>query len=712
MNALRKSAIVVGAVGLLSLPLWADENPFNPGNKGTKPTEKKPDETKPEKPEDKEAKVKTRAEKAKKQLENLVLAEKAWSLKNSGGEIKGIYDLIEFLEGGFDAIKDPWGNTYQFEYVTLGGDKALRRCIFSAVNQDIDKRIEYPETTRTRVAHIKVSGSLDETPVDGESLFGGGGESLTMLIERIDKAAKDNKVKALYVELGSLECGFGKINEVRTAIEKFKKTGKKAYAYSEELSTKAYILALSCDGISLPESGGLELYGLRAEVMFYKEAFKLLDVKADVLKMGKYKSAVEPYLADKMSDENREQIKSMMDDNFDREIVANIVAGRGKKKFTAKQVEEIIDQGPFTAKKAEKLGLIDGLHYQDEFETHFSKALGVDSVKVEKNYGKTEKAGPDMSNPLALLDMLSPKKKAESKADKIAVIHIIGGIESGKGSVNPLMGGSTVGSDTIVAAIREAEKNPTVKAIVLRVDSPGGSALASDIMWRELKICKKPVVASMGDVAASGGYYVCMNAKKIFAEPGTITGSIGVFGMKLVTGGLYAKAGLKTEVVSRGKNSGVGSSTFEWSESERKAMTETIEEVYATFLNKATEGRVAAGQKAMTREKLESLAGGRVWTGRQAKENGLVDELGTLNDAIAYAKKEAGLPADKTVEMLNLPKGAGFFEKLMEGGLPFGLKAELKLIPGAEKALQHLAPFLGNGKSGVRMALPYTIEWK
>ncbi len=625
MRALRKSAIVVGAVGMLSLPLWADENPFNPSkNKSTKPGDTKP-EDKPEK----------------------------------------------------------------------------KPAVDEAKKDDV-----------ARVAHIKISGSLSEAPVDGESLFGGGGENLSMLLERIAKAAKDDKVKGLYIELGSIDSGFGKVNEVRVAIQNFRKTGKKAFAYSEELSTKAYMIALACDGIAVPESGGLELYGLRAEVMFYKEAFKLLDVKADVLKMGKYKSAVEPYLADKMSDENREQIKSMMDDNFDKEIVANILAGRAKQKWTAKQIEDVIDQGPFTAKKAAKLGLIDSTSYQDEFEKSFSKALALDSVKVEQNYGKVETKGPDLSNPLAMLDMLSPKKKPESKNDKIAVIHIIGGIESGKGSANPLMGGSSVGSDTIVEAIRAAEKNPTVKAIVLRVDSPGGSALASDIMWRELKICKKPVVASMGDVAASGGYYVCMNAKKIFAEPGTITGSIGVFGMKLVTGGVYNKVGLKTEVVSRGKNSGVASSTFEWSESERKAMTETIEDVYATFLNKATEGRVAAGQKAMTREKLESLAGGRVWTGRQAKENGLVDELGTLNDAIAYAKKEAGLPADKTVEMLNLPKSAGFLEKLMEGGLPFGLKAELKSIPGAEKALQHLAPFAGAGKGGVRMAMPYTIEWK
>jgi protease-4 len=306
--------------------------------------------------------------------------------------------------------------------------------------------------------------------------------------------------------------------------------------------------------------------------------------------------------------------------------------------------------------------------------------------------------------------MLSPKKKAESKNPKIAVVHLIGGIDSGKGGFSPL-GGSSVGSDTIVEAIREADKNPLVKAIVLRVDSPGGSALASDLIWRALKVCKKPVVASMGDVAASGGYYVCMNAKRIFAEPGTVTGSIGVFGMKLVTGGLFDRVGLKTEVVARGKNSGAGSSTFKWTESERAALTETVEDVYEQFLTKALEGRVANGQK-LTFDQLKELAGGRVWTGRQAKANGLVDELGTLDDAVAFAKKEAGIDPAKEMELLLLPKPVSFLDKIMDGGLPFGLHAEWKKIPGAEQAVRGLAPILGANKDRVRLAMPFHLEWK
>lgn len=563
---------------------------------------------------------------------------------------------------------------------------------------------EKEDTPLPRVAHIKLSGSLEEGASDDEPM---GGTGLRAMLDRIQKATKDEKVKALFVELGSLDIGFGKVYELRKAIADFRKAGKKAFAWAEGLDNKSYLVALACDTITLPESGGLEMIGLRAEVMFYKEGLKLLHLEADVLKMGKYKSAVEPYLADKMSDENREQIKSMMDDNFENELIAGMTVGRPNLKLTAKQAEEIIDNGPYTAKKALKLGLVDALQYQDEFEAGFAKAVNMPEVKVERNYSKPKAATK------SFLDMLAPKTRTETKNPKIAVIHVIGGIDSGKGGWSPLSG-SSVGSDTIIEAIREAEKNDKVKAIVLRVDSPGGSALASDLIWRELKICKKPVVASMGDVAASGGYYVTMNAKRVFAEPGTVTGSIGVFGMKLVTGDMFEKKlGLKTEVVSRGKNSGAGSSLTVWSESERKALTETVEDVYDQFVSKALAGRQANGQK-MTREQLEALAGGRVWTGRQAKANGLVDELGTLDDAVAFAKKEAGIDPKQEMELLMLPKPTNFLDSLMEGGLPFGLSlvAELKALPGGEKVLKGLAPVLVAPKDRVRMAMPYVIEWK
>jgi protease IV len=565
-----------------------------------------------------------------------------------------------------------------------------------------------------RIAHIKLGGDLDESPVSSESLFGPPQENFTSKLDRIKAAAKDPDIQGLYLQLDDLAVGFGKMNELRRALADFKATGKKVFAYAEEYSPKAYLLATDCDWIGTPESGGVALFGMRAEVSFYKNMLENLKLKADILKVGDYKSAVEPFLSDKMSDANREQITSMLDDNFTNEMVKPIAKGR---KLTEDKVKEIIDQGPFTAPKAKKLGLVDDTVYEDEIRDKMAGALKAKTAKIDRNYGRAEAKKLDLSNPFALLDLMNgPKKATPSKKDKIAVIYAVGAITSGKsGEGNPLMGGgSSVGSETIVAAIREAERDDTVKAIVLRVDSPGGSALASDVMWREIVKAKKPIVASMGDVAASGGYYISMGCKKIYAEPGTITGSIGVFGLKLVTGGVEEWAGMKTEVISRGKNSGVMSTTFPWSDSERKALTETVEAVYETFTTKAAEGRTKAGAD-MPVEKLKKLAGGRVWTGRQAKENGLVDELGTLGDAIGGAKKLAGIDPKQSMEMLILPRPSSFMEKLLEGEakLPFG-KVELSVLqlPGLEKAAKLAHPLLATQKDFVKVLMPFQVEFK
>jgi len=567
---------------------------------------------------------------------------------------------------------------------------------------------EEKDAAVARVATITLTGDFDEAPA-AEALFGPPSENLRTKLARIAKAAKDDKIKALLLHFKGIEVGFGKLNELKVALAAFKKTGKKLYAYAEELSTKDYLLALQCDQVILPESGGLSIFGLRAEVTYYKNTLELLRVKADVPKIGDYKSAVEPYLADKMSDANREQIGSLLDDNYDREIVDTMIKARPERKWTPEAVKTVIDQGPFTAKKAKELGLVDRLAYEDQLPGIIAKELMLPEVKLVADYGKVKGAEADFSNPFKLLEALSgPKKAKETKDPKIAVIYVVGGIASGKGGVNPLMGGSTVGSETIVEAIQDADKNETVKAIVLRIDSPGGSALASDMIWRALMVCKKPVVASMGDVAASGGYYIAMAGKKIFAEPGTVTGSIGVFGLKFVIGGLEEWGGMKTEVVSRGKNSGINSMTFPWTDSERAAMTLTVEDIYAQFIDKALLGRKAAG-KTMTREELVKLAGGRVWSGRQAKANGLVDELGTLDDAIAHAKKLAGVPDDEKLEIKEYPKASSFLDKLSEGGLPFGLNLNL---PGVTKALRMATPLLATQREPVKMLMPFVIEWK
>jgi len=340
--------------------------------------------------------------------------------------------------------------------------------------------------------------------------------------------------------------------------------------------------------------------------------------------------------------------------------------------------------------------------------------LKADTVNLVKNYGQAKAEDLDLSNPFSLmLKLLKPAATSASKKPKLAVIYAVGPIVSGKGG-SGLFGGNMVGSTTLIEAIRQAEEDKTVKAIVLRVDSPGGSALASDLIWNELTRCKKPLVASMSDVAASGGYYISMPARKIYAEPGTLTGSIGVFGMKLVLGDLEKRVGLHTEVINRGANAGIMSSLTRYNDAERQAMKAVMDDVYDQFLTKTLAGRKQAG-KTLTRAELEKLAGGRIWTGRQAKENGLVDELGTLADAIAAAKELAGVKED--LELLQLPKPRTFLDSLLESHLDSstlpvpGLKlAGVRELPAMAGHLRTVETLLQLRGERVLALVPYQVK--
>lgn len=563
------------------------------------------------------------------------------------------------------------------------------------------------------LAHIKLSGSLDESPPSADPLFGGMGENFKSKLDRIKKAKKDPAIRGLYLQLDGLGIGWAKVDELSRTLADFRKSGKKVYAYLDGGSAKDYLVALACDEICLPESGWLMLTGLRAEVSFYKDLFEKIGVKADMLQMGDFKAAAEPYTRSSMSEPARKQLTSVIDDYYEKSLVERIVRQRASHNLTAEQVKKLIDEGPHTARAAHKAGLIDRVAYTDDFRAALKKQLKADELKIVKDYGKEKKEDLDFSNPFAILKMLAPPKTKESKNPKIAVIYAVGVITTGK-SAEGLFGAETVGSTTMIQAIRQAEKDDTVKAIVLRVDSPGGSALASDLIWHELKHSKKPVVASMSDVAASGGYYISMAAKKIYADPGTLTGSIGVVGGKLALGGTFNKVGIKTEIISRGANSGILSTEKPFSESERKTMTALMRDIYDQFLDKALEGRKKAGKK-MTREELVNLAGGRIWTGRQAKENGLIDELGSLDDAIAAARKLTDLPADKEPELLLLPKSRGFLDTLIEdklgGQVPaMQMRHLLRDVPELQRKLRSLDCLLQLRGEPVWMTLPYHIE--
>jgi protease-4 len=514
------------------------------------------------------------------------------------------------------------------------------------------------------VAHIRMAGSLDESPTADDPIFGKGSENLRARLHRIQKAKNDPAVKALYLEIDGLQIGWGKLDELRRAIADFRKSGKKVHAYLESGEPKDYLLALACDEVAMPESSWLMLIGLRAEITFYKGLFDKLGIKADMLQMGDFKGAAEPYTRAEMSPEFRKQYESVLDDYFEKGLVEVVAKSRAGKGLTCERVKKLIDSGPYNAKTALKEGLIDRVAYADDVENAVKESVKSKGITIVRDYEKTHSKELNLANPFDLLKLFTSSKPSTSKKPKLVVIHVSGTIVNGKSS-RGLLGGESCGSTTIIEAIHEAEADKTVKGIVLRVDSPGGSALASDLMWNELVKCKKPIVASMSDTAASGGYYVSMGTKKIYAEPGTLTGSIGVVGGKIVLGGLENKVGLTTDVISRGANAGIVAGSTSYSEAEKKAMTALMKETYDQFLTKALEGRKRAGV-SMTREKMETLAGGRVWTGRQAKAAGLVDELGTLEDALAEVRTMANVLESDELEILELPRGRAFLESFLD----------------------------------------------
>ena len=556
---------------------------------------------------------------------------------------------------------------------------------------------------------IELSGSYSEGAGQA-GIFGDISDDLNRILERLDSAAKDDKLTGVVLEFRSLELGRGKTSEMRAAVARLRKAGKKVYADLRSGEARDYLLASACDEIAMPESGTLAVTGVRAEVTFYKDLLDKLGVKAEILQKGAYKGTGEIFTRSGMSPEFREDIDLLVGDTYNQ-MIDTIAADR---KLDRGRVKDIIDEGIFTATEAKAAGLIDQVAYRDQFIEQIKKSLKVDEIKLTENYGK-KKLDEDFSGFagfMKLMQMLTGNEPsaASGKNRQIAVIYVVGEIVDGQGSAG-LFSSETIGGDTMVKAIRDAENNPKVSAIVLRIDSPGGSALASDLVWRSVVTCKKPVVASMGDVAASGGYYIAMGAKKIIAEPGTITGSIGVVGGKIALKGLMDKVGVKTEVISRGKNSGWQSEMETFTPSEREAWSKSMDDMYRQFTSKAAEGR-----KIDLKHLQNDLAGGRVFTGRVAVDNKLVDQIGTLDDAIAEAKSLAGLKAEEPIDRLNLPKPKTFFESLLGDSGP---EERLKLAVPQLGQLGQLGKTLGEAEQFSRLfdrpavlVLPYRLEIK
>lgn len=535
------------------------------------------------------------------------------------------------------------------------------------------------KTIRT-LALFALDSDLPEGPGAG-GFLGDLAPGLHKIIERIDRAAKDDKIGGIVLRLQNPALGSGKVGELRAAVARARKAGKKVYALVDDITNGDYLLAAACDEIVMPPSGSVTVSGVRAEVTFYKDLLDKVGVKADMLQVGDFKGAAEPVTRSEMSPEFRQQFESVVDDLYNQ-MVDTIAAER---KLDRGRVKDLLDQGLFTAAGAKEAGLIDRVAYEDEFRAWLKDQDKADEIKLADDYGK-QKIDVDFSGfggMMKLMEMISGggETKKKSSGKKIAIVYAVGVIMPGE-SASGLFE-ATLGGETLVKALRKAEEDEDVAAIVLRVNSPGGSALASDLVWREVTRIKKPIVASMGDMAASGGYYISMGADKILAEPRTLTGSIGVVGGKMALAGLFNKLGIKTEVISRGKNSGWESMEQPFTASEREAWLSIMKDIYKQFTTKAAEGR------KMEVAQLESLAQGRIYTGRQAVSNKLVDQLGTLDDAVDEAKKLAGIGENESVERLILPEPKSFFEELLMGpSLEAGARGMLK------RELQAMTPGL------------------
>jgi len=505
--------------------------------------------------------------------------------------------------------------------------------------------------TRTDWAEIRLTGSYPEHQ-QMPGLFGDLVEGLSACMDRLQYAARDKSIKGVILHIDGVEIGWARLNELQSAIAAVKAAGKPIWARMNDGSNKDYLLAASCDRILMPESGTLMLTGLRAEVMFYKNLFEKLDVKADMLRVGAFKSAAEPYTRSEMSPEFRREMEEILDDYY-AAMVSQIAAAR---KLPEEKIKSVIDEGLLSASRAKEMGLIDDVAYHDQIIDLAANGDQSLEVRIRTDYRK-KKASAELDL-FSLMELFSGgSSQSTSTRPRIAVLRLEGAIVTSSGPTS-LFSEAAISSDKIVPLIEKLGKDENVKAIVLRVDSPGGSALASDLIWRALEATNKPVVASMGDTAASGGYYISMGADSIFAEPGTLTGSIGVLGGKIALDGLMQKFGVTTSVIQRGKNGGVMSPFAAFSDSERETMQRMLNDVYEQFTQKA-----AAGRK-MDYAVLEALARGRVYTGRQAIAVGLVDQLGTLADAIAYTRTLVGDDAGK-LELEDLPKAQSPLEMLL-----------------------------------------------
>ncbi len=503
-----------------------------------------------------------------------------------------------------------------------------------------------PSVSTNTTLVLKVGGELSEVaPSNVVGYFRGGNTPvLRTIVENLRKAKVDPRVSAVLLKPTGFESAYwGKVQEIRDAVLDFKKSGKPVYAYLEYGGDREYYLATAADRVFLLPSSPLDLKGIATYAVFLRGTLDKIGAYPDLHHIGDYKTAM-----NQLTEKGYTRAHKEMDESLDRDLFEQLVRGiaDGRKKSEA-EVRTLIDEGPFLPEDAVHAGLVDDVAYEDQVEDKLKKS--------DQRLRKID--GDDYAR-------VSASSFGLNRGPRIGVIYATGTITSGKSGFDPL-NGEALGSDTLIDAIREARRDSSLRAIVLRIDSPGGSAAASDAIWRELMIARneradRPIVASMSDLAASGGYYIALPAQSIVAQPSTLTGSIGIFGGKIVTGGVYEKLGAHIDSTSVGKNAEMDSPVRPFNADETKKVQEQLQAFYDGFVEKVAQSRHT------TPEKIDAIAQGRVWTGQQARQNGLVDSLGGLDAAVAIAKQRAKLAADAEVELVVFPPRKSFYELLTE----------------------------------------------
>lgn len=506
---------------------------------------------------------------------------------------------------------------------------------------------------------------------------------LIELKQALKKAKTDDNIQGIYLKTESPTAGWSSLEEVRNALIDFRQSKKFVYTYAESMSEKGYYLASVADKIYLNPAGELEWNGLNAELTFFKGTLDKLGLKPEIFRVGEFKSAIEPFIRENMSEPNRLQVTSFLNSINDHMLV-RVAQSRGLRVDSLKHyADNLTIQKPEDALRTK---LVTNVGYQDELEGVIRKQLGVEEKK-KINYvslSKYEDSGKDETE--------------GTSSNRIAVIVASGDIHSGKN------GDNSIGSETIAEELRKARLDDKVKAIVLRVNSGGGSALASDVMYREVELAKraKPVIGSMSDYAASGGYYMLMGCNKIVAEPTTITGSIGVFSLMFNTETFFKdKLGVTYDRVKTNENADFPSATHEMTPFQKQTLQRSTERIYAQFTSKA-----AAGRKLPV-DSVRAIAGGRVWTGAQGKAIGLVDQLGGLDDAVKLAAQSAHLK-EGDYRLKYQPRKKPFFEQLMKS---FGGDEESQI----RAQLGELAPYVTYLKKlrtmeGIQMRMPFELD--